>query len=302
MNQLKEKKYIKSSIISIKYTDNYSGYYIIGDYPHIYEKENFAKEQLITYNLEISGGKNFDVLINKVFISWNEQNDGSSNPNYKEKKISLVNGISFNINLNLIIASEEYMNLVKDVFFNEYFNKKICDYNIIPIPGRSYKIYTCIKSDEFNIKNFPSLKFNFYGNNYVYELTYEDLFIKKNNIYYFLVSCDYHINENWKLGKPFLKKYQLIFDGTKKLVGYYNQNIKSSNISTTNTTSKSKKIIFIFIIANLVIIPIVFFLAKRRYMRKKYNANELNSFFVSDKNKNENENENSMNIEIGLIK
>jgi len=302
MNQLKEKKIIKNSIMSIKYTDDYSGYYIIGDYPHIYDKENFSKEQLITYNLEISGGKNFDVLINKVFISWNEQNDGSSNPNYKEKKISLVNGISFNINLNLIIASEEYMNLVKDVFFNEYFNKKICDYNIIPIPGRSYKIYTCIKSDEFNIKNFPSLKFNFYGNNYVYELTYEDLFIEKNNIYYFLVSCDYHINENWKLGKPFLKKYQLIFDGTKKLVGYYNQNIKSSNISTTNTTSKSKKIIFIFIIANLVIIPIVFFLAKRRYMRKKYNANELNSFFVSDKKKNENENENSMNIEIGLIK
>ena len=140
MNQLKEKKIIKNSIMSIKYTDDYSGYYIIGDYPHIYDKENFSKEQLITYNLEISGGKNFDVLINKVFISWNEQNDGSSNPNYKEKKISLVNGISFNINLNLIIASEEYMNLVKDVFFNEYFNKKICDYNIIPIPGRSYKI------------------------------------------------------------------------------------------------------------------------------------------------------------------
>ena len=44
----------------------------------------------------------------------------------------------------------------------------------------------------------------------------------------------------------------------------------------------------------------MFFLAKRRYMRKKYNANELNSFFVIDKNKNENEN--SMNIEIGLIK
>lgn len=64
MNQLKEKKIIKNSIISIKYTDDYSGYYIIGDYPHIYDKENFSKEQLITYNLEISGGKNFDVLIN----------------------------------------------------------------------------------------------------------------------------------------------------------------------------------------------------------------------------------------------
>jgi hypothetical protein len=44
----------------------------------------------------------------------------------------------------------------------------------------------------------------------------------------------------------------------------------------------------------------VFFFARRIYMRKKYKANELDSFFVN--NKNMNENENSMNIEIGLIK
>ena len=182
MNQLKQKKIIKNSIISIKYIDDYSGYYIIGDYPHIYDKTNFSKENLITFNFDITGGKNFDVLINKVLINCKE----------KEKKINAVNGISFNINSNLIIASEEYMNLIKDIFFKEYFNKKICDYNIIPIPGRSYKIYTCIKTNEFNIKNFPSLKFIFFGNNYEFELTYEDLFIEKNNIYYFLVSCDYY--------------------------------------------------------------------------------------------------------------
>ena len=182
-------------------------------------------------------------------------------------------------------------------------NKKICDYNIIPIPGRSYKIYTCIKSNEFNFKNFPSLKFIFFGNNYEFELTYEDLFIEKNNIYYFLVSCDYHINENWKLGRPFLKKYQFVFDGTKKLVGYYNKQNKQSSIihnANANTTSKSTKIIFIFIIVNVILIPIVFFFARRIYMRKKYKANELDSFF--ENNKNMNENENSMNIEISLIK
>ena len=303
MNQLKQKKIINNSIISIKYNDDYSGYYIIGDYPHIYDKENFSKEQLLIYNMEIAGGKNFDILANKVLVSWREKNNGNNQDIYKEKKINSVNGISFNINLNLIIASNEYMNLVKDIFFNEYFNKKICDYNIIPIPGRSYKIYTCIKSNEFNIKNFPSLKFIFFGNNYEFELTYEDLFIEKNNIYYFLVSCDYHINENWKLGRPFLKKYQFVFDGTKKLVGYYNKhNKQSSNLhnANANTTSKSTKIIFIFIIVNIILIPIVFFFARRIYMRKKYKANELDSFF--ENNKNVNENENSMNIEIGLIK
>ena len=292
MNQLKEKKIINNSIISIKYIDEYKGYYIIGDYPL-----NCDKEKFINYNLEISSGKNFDVLINKVYVGYNDNNFG-----YKEKKINLINGISFNINLNLIIASEEYINFVKDIFFNEYINKKICDYNIIPIPGRSYLVYTCIKNNEFNITKFPTLNFVFYGNNYIFELTYEDLFLEKNNIYYFLVSCDYHINENWKLGKPFLKKYQFFFDGTKKTVGFYNEKInnnKSSNINT-NTSSNTKKIIFIFIIVNIILIPIVFFVARRRYMRKKFNANELNDFFANDINKNDNDN--STNIEFGLIK
>ena len=39
-------------------------------------------------------------------------------------------------------------------------------------------------------------------------------------------------------------------------------------------------------------------------MKRKYKANELDSYFVenNNKDKNDNENENSMNIEIGLIK
>ena len=119
INQLKQKKIINNSIISIKYYDDYSGYYIIGDYPHIYDKENFSEEQLIIYNMEIAGGKNFDILANKVLVSWREKNNGNNQDIYKEKKINSVNGISFNINLNLIIASNEYMNLVKDIFFNE---------------------------------------------------------------------------------------------------------------------------------------------------------------------------------------
>ena len=298
INQLKEKKIIDNSIISIKYTENYKGYYIIGNYPHIFDNKQFFKERLILYNLEISEGKNFDILINKIFISWNEYNEGK-NPLYKEKKINLVNGVSFNINFNLIVASEEYMNSVKDLFFNEYFNKKICDYNIIPMPGRSYLVYSCFKSNEFDLTKFPSLNFNFYGNNYDFQLTYEDLFLEKNNIYYFLISCDYHINENWKIGKPFLKKYQLIFDGTKKLVGFYDDKKPLSNINKSDNKISNKKIILIFIIANIILIPIIFLFAKRRYVKRKINANEMDDFLIKNKKNNGND---SINIEIGLVK
>ena len=297
--QLKEKKIIDKSIISIKYINEYEGYYIIGNYPHIYDKENYPIEKLMLYNIEIWGGKNFDVLASRVYISWKEENN-----KYKEKRINLMNGLTFNLNLNLIIASEEYFNAVKDNFFNVYINKKICDYNIIPMSGRSYMVYSCIKTEDFDITKFPSLNFIFHGFNYIFELTYENLFLEINNVYYFLVSNDYHINENWKLGKPFLKKYQFVFDGDKKLAGFYNINKTPSNnnkINNDKNTNKSNKkiIIIIFVIINIILIPIIFFVAKRRYMKKKINANELNDFFVNNKKDNEKE---EINIEIGLIK
>ena len=167
------------------------------------------------------------------------------------------------------------------------------------MPGRSYLVYSCFKSNEFDLTKFPSLNFNFYGNNYDFQLTYEDLFLEKNNIYYFLVSCDYHINENWKIGKPFLKKYQLIFDGTKKLVGFYDDKKPLSNINKSDNKISNKKIILIFIIANIILIPIIFLFAKRRYIKRKINANEMDDFLIKNKKNNGND---SINIEIGLVK
>ena len=101
-----------------------------------------------------------------------------------------------------------------------------------------------------------------------------------------------------------MKKYQFVFDGDKKLAGFYNMNKTPSNnnkINNDKNTNKSNKkiIIIIFVIINIILIPIIFFVAKRRYMKKKINANELNDFFVNNKKDNEKE---EINIEIGLIK
>ena len=181
INQLKEKKIINSSVISVKYIDNFNGFYIIGNYPHIYDKKNYFKEQLISFSMELSNGKNIDIYC-KIFISWSESG--------KEKKINFQSASSFNINSNLIIAPQEYMNLIKNIFFNKYINNKICDYNIINVLGKNYLVYSCIKHNEFDITTFPTIKFNFNGNKYDFELNYKDLFMEKNNIFYFLVTCD----------------------------------------------------------------------------------------------------------------
>ena len=297
INQLKEKNFINSSIITIKYIFDSEGYIIIGEYPHIYDSKNYFKEQLIEFNFETSNGKYYDILANKIFISWNDYTD--KNENKKVKKIFFQNVISFYHNLNVIIASEEYMNLVRDIFFDKYIKNNICSSNIVPMLGRVYLIYNCNKVKELDLEKFPILNFNFYESKFNFDLNYKDLFLEKNDIYYFLVTCDYHINENWKLGKPFLKKYQFVFDGTKKLAGYYDINIKIKN----NYKSKKifslnkKKIIVICIILNIILIPVFYYLAKRIYIRRKLNAKELSNFYEDIKNQ-----KTSLNIERNFSK
>ena len=82
------------------------------------------------------------------------------------------------------------------------------------------------------------------------------------------------------VGKPFLKKYHFVFDGSKKLAGFYDQ---SKNINNNNETNKDSFfsikaiIIIIFITINIILIPVFYYLAKRIYIRKKLNAKELNN-------------------------
>ena len=288
INQLKEKKIINSSVISVKYIDNFNGFYIIGNYPHIYDKKNYFKEQLISFSMELSNGKNIDIYC-KIFISWSESG--------KEKKINFQSASSFNINSNLIIAPQEYMNLIKNIFFNKYINNKICDYNIINVLGKNYLVYSCIKHNEFDITTFPTIKFNFNGNKYDFELNYKDLFMEKNNIFYFLVTCDYHLRENWRLGRPFLKKYQFIFDGGKKTASFYNLNKNFPNIKNNSVKSKGNftNPIIILIIINLILIPLCLWIRKIK-KEKKLKANEMNEIYRNNKNMND-----LSNIETGLM-
>ena len=288
INQLKEKKIINSSVISVKYIDNFNGFYIIGNYPHIYDKKNYFKEQLISFSMELSNGKNIDIYC-KIFISWSESG--------KEKKINFQSASSFNINSNLIIAPQEYMNLIKNIFFNKYINNKICDYNIINVLGKNYLVYSCIKHNEFDITTFPTIKFNFNGNKYDFELNYKDLFMEKNNIFYFLVTCDYHLRENWRLGRPFLKKYQFIFDGEKKTASFYNLNKNYPNIKNNSIKSKGNLTnpIIILIIINLILIPLCLWIRKIK-KEKKLKANEMNEIYGNNKNMND-----LSNIETGLM-
>ena len=83
------------------------------------------------------------------------------------------------------------------------------------------------KTDDFTIKilqTFPSLYFQHIDLDYIFELSYQDLFVEKDGKYIFLVIENYE-GENWLIGTPFLKKYQFIFNEDSKTIGFYNPNM-----------------------------------------------------------------------------
>ena len=107
---------------------------------------------------------------------------------------------------------------------------------------------------------------------------YKDLFYKYKNKYYYLVVFS---DENfWILGKPFFKKYQIIFDKDKKTIGYY-KIYKNDN----NNNFSFNKLFFVIIILIIIIIFLLYkIICKRENKSKKIRVNELieNYEYVSE--------------------
>ena len=81
------------------------------------------------------------------------------------------------------------------------------------------------------------------------------------------------VEDVWIFGKPFFKKFQMVFDFDNKVIGFY------TNITSIKNKSKNRHIlVYILVIISLVIIIIglVFLLIKLYYLLPKTKrANEL---------------------------
>ena len=128
------------------------------------------------------------------------------------------------------------------------------------------------------MKYFPTLKFFQYDFNYTFELTYKDLFIEKNDKIILLIFFD-QMRFDWRLGKPFLRKYSFLFNQDTKMVGFYkNQNI-GNNTNKNNLDSKWKIILIVFVIFFAIVILVfsgiligIYLFRKKR--KNKYTIDE----------------------------
>ena len=242
-------------------------------FPEKYTTENTKKTYINLYNrFKSHFGLKFDEIIS------------GNNESFYERNVAL------HYNLGGILGTVEYENYIKENYFQFYFDNKICKIRYL----YHYNAYVCNKNNftKNDLKKFPSLKMKSSGLNETFYLDYDDLFLLKDDFYYFLIVFHETYNDMWEFGKPFLKKYFFAFNFDSKLILYYNEINKDINDFQISNT----KYYFIIIILGIIFSIVFFLLGKKIYNRRKkrLNAEELEQNFsyqtyeppLNDTNKN----------------
>ena len=246
IKQLKNHSIIQNYIFSIKYLNDTNGEFLIGNFPLI---EKYNKENFNFALTEIDGNANL----------WELKFDKISFGNEIIPENRLLN---FVIELGVIKAPYIFL----DIFEKKYVDRKTCFKILL---RQKYNTFYCNKN--FSLENFPSLFFYNKELNYTFELNYNDLFVEKDNLYHLLMIFEYQSQYHWKMGKPFLKKYQFIYDFDRRAIGYL-----------VNTEIKSKfniSILIIFILLGLIFI-LIFIIFKYFKNKRKKRLNEIEENFL----------------------
>ena len=234
---LREYKSINEEIFSVKFLNETNGEIILGDFPHNYNNKIYKEDYY--YTTEISN--------DKWEISFNKTMSG-------DKKIEKIKSI-FAFDLNFIIGTPNYKIEIVKIFFDKEIKDNKCKENQF----NDYIFFTCDES--INIKKIPTLYFENNELESKFELNYNDLWVKNEKIWYFLIFFEQNAY-SWTFGIPFFKKKEFIFEINKKRIGLYKNNSFSF-------------LWFIIIFFCLIIIIMVYILLFKKKKIKKKKASEL---------------------------
>ena len=278
ISNLKENNLISAKIFSIKYDSNIieedEGTLIIGAFPHMINGETY-KEEYYEKSNAIQGFTGIDWLF--------KFNDINYNNNTYENEIEGY----FYSEIGFIIGTEKFFNyLTKLDLWQQNFNSKKCheqNFRIDDFEGNDYNQrflfeytgYYCDKDVDVEKINIGEILFFVKRNNFNISISDKDMWMEKDGYKYFMILQTKNIEHLWVFGKPFFKKYQMIFDCDNKVLGYYSKIFKED----AKTDEKSKSYIgyvIAIIILGIIIIVLVYFLIKCYYLLPRKNrANEL---------------------------
>ena len=258
--QIKKYANLDSYTFTLKYKNDEEGDLIIGAYPHVYD--NKFNEKNFLYSKAGSNKNGVNWVLNFDVIKYNNKS-----VNVGSKK-SLIN-----IEYGLIQAPFKYKNYFKNNFYGDRCSEKFND-------KRNVTIVHC--SSNFDITSFKDLIFELKDIETQFVFTYKDLFIKENNEYIFGIVFDEDVDAKdptWIFGKPFMKKYELVYDLDRKIIGLYKEGNESP--------SEKSKVNILFIILLVILILAVaglsyfiFFYLKKTRKSRAFELNDDNFDYV----------------------
>ena len=161
------------------------------------------------------------------------------------------------------------------------------------------------------IGNLINFELIFYHRELDFNFTFnfEDLFLEKDNGFYFLVIFDYKTRNEWKFGFPFFKRYNFVFNHDLKIMGFNYKNInlnddldttiidKNKNKKSLNddiVNKKNKNFIFIIVIGLIILIVVILItgilIGKKLFSVRKIKVNELLELYDYSAKNTENQN------------
>ena len=251
--QIKKYANLDSYTFTLKYKNDEEGDLIIGAYPHVYD--NKFNEKNFFYSKAGSNKNGVNWVLNFDVIKYNNKS-----VNVGSKK-SLIN-----IEYGLIQAPFKYKNYFKNNFYGDRCSEKFND-------RRNVTIVHC--SSNFDITSFKDLIFELKDIETQFVFTYKDLFIKENNEYIFGIVFDEDVDAKdptWIFGKPFMKKYELVYDLDRKIIGLY----KEGNESPIEKSKVNVVFIILLIILILAVAGLSYFIFFYLKKTRKSRAFELN--------------------------
>ena len=258
--QIKKYANLDSYTFTLKYKNDEEGDLIIGAYPHVYD--NKFNEKNFFYSKAGSNKNGVNWVLNFDIIKYNNKS-----VNVGSKK-SLIN-----IEYGLIQAPFKYKNYFKNNFYGDRCSEKFND-------RRNVTIVHC--SSNFDITSFKDLIFELKDIETQFVFTYKDLFIKENNEYIFGIVFDEDVDAKdptWIFGKPFMKKYELVYDLDRKIIGLYKEGNESpSEKSKVNVVFIILLIILILAVAGLSYF--IFFYLKKTRKSRAFELNDDNFDYV----------------------
>ena len=274
-------------------------YLVLGASPYEFKDPNTGKK--IYPDLDIDKDYNYQldekdikkaamkIKFDDIYLMYNSNDEKEKFEDEKNLIGKLVPNIGF------IVGTTNYNEYLKKNIFEKYINLGRCNSSIFSqrpdLIGQEYIYYYCDESLYKNIKKeFKKIIFkqiNLYEN---FELTFEDLFLKKNGYLIFLVIFSTHQHFYWSFGTPFLKKYQFDFE--------FDIDVENSKIGYYHISKKVKKnfpwkyILLSILVLVLSGILIVFgiFVGKYYFKFRKKRANELEDDEYEYEQKNEGNN------------